>query len=135
NTNPSAASAAVTDQYVTDTLNTVFQGRMDIRVHGAGRLLWKDVVFTTDQTNFPADRQNWRITCDVGTVASVQYVGCLFDTNWAGGWSDSTVNVSQCLFQSFCGVNFACSFGMNGCVFQNTLSVFGSAFIQLSGPI
>jgi len=123
------------DSYVVDTLQTTFQGRMDLRVKGAGRFLWKDMNFTSDPSSGFASFQYWRPQSDPSTVSGVQFVGCSFDSNCFAGFVNATCHVDQSIFKSSMTVGLNSTLGMADCVFQSTLNVFGSATLQMQNAI
>jgi hypothetical protein len=133
---PATVVPSIADTYVTDTLGTTFQGRIDLRVKGAGRLIFKDLVFTSDPASSFAAYQYWRVQSDQSTAASVMWVGCRFDANCFAGWMNATGRVIQSLFQSSATVGPGSTIGAAFNVHQGTLNVFGAgAYAQLEGAI
>lgn len=139
---PSTVAPSIADTYVTDTLATTFQGRIDLRVKGAGRLVFKDIVFTSDPSSSFAAYQYWRVQSDQSTAASVMWVGCRFDANCFAGWMNATGRVVQSIFLSSCTVGPGSTIGMAHNVHVGTtstngaLTVFGAgAYAQLEGAI
>jgi hypothetical protein len=132
---PTQVEPAIGDSYVTDTLTTVFQGRMDLRVKGAGRLIWKDIRFTSNPASSFAAYQYWRPQSDQSSVSGVQFVACQFDANAFAGFVNASCHIDQCLFLSSATVGLNTTVGMAECVFQSTFNVFGSAYAQLQGKM
>lgn len=133
---PTTVAPAPADTYVTDTLSTLFQGRIDLRVKGAGRLVFKDMVFTSDPASSFAAFQYWRPQSDPNTAAGVMFQGCRFDANCFGGFFDATCRILQSIFLSSMTVGNQATVGIAHCVFQSTVNVFGGgAFAQFQGRI
>lgn len=133
---PVASPPAPGDQYVTDTLSTVYRGRMDLRVKGAGRFIWKDIVFTSNPSSSFAAYQYWRPLSDSNNAANVMMVGCRFDANCFPGFMGSTCRVIQSIALSGFTVGPGSTLGLAFVVFQSVFTVFGGgAYAQLEGAI
>lgn len=132
--NPVTVNPSPGDNYVIDTIQTTFQGRMDIRVKGAGRFAWQDINFTSDPSNAFLAFQAWRPMNDLGTTAGVMFVKCSYDTNSFASFVGANAWFNQCIFNGSCVIGAASNMGCSDCVFQGILNVF-SAFFQMHGAI
>jgi hypothetical protein len=125
------SSVSIGDNYVIDTLQTTFRGRMDLRIHGAGRILWKDINFTSDPTNSFASYQAWRVQSDPTNGAGIMFVSCSFDANCFPAFTTGLISISQCIFLSSLSL-FACGVAtISNCIFQSFLTIFGVSLMQL----
>jgi len=123
NAGVAGVNPAINDNYVGDTLLTTLQNRIDVRVSGAGRLIFKDLILTIDTTQV---QQFWRVSGDSqNSYSSVMFVGCQFSASGGVpvGFIGSNCRVIQSTADAIFAVDARSAVSVGGCTFASGVVV------------